>query len=808
MLVFISVLLVIGLYIYDKSTKPSRPYYQSPPPPDTSKLLSKLQEAASTEKDPKVKQGIQRAISIVQSRGAVANAASMENVLDLQTDAQDLPVNAMLNDTSVSSASTEAPLISLTDESPRSNAITLLYVGAFLFITAMVIFIAAPVFSGGIKTFLVLLASVVFYSLGLWMHQGSKQFKPAGQSFVAIGMIILPLVGVAAYNLIFNQSHSFAIWFTTSLVSFVAYVYALSKIRTTLMGYLSVLSALSLAESAVLTTGLPLYFVSWTLALISIGLSVLSRFKDLWPEQKQPLSFSAQLLLPTALVVAVLNIQTFGWWQFTAALVLASAFYGYCAWNKNDSILNRSTFTALSVLSLVAIVPSTATALDFNIRVAMTALLVAVALLTSSLTLLTKVGRSPLFDQTLHVLGVVPFITFGFLLGKDVIVPSMVLNIVIFGTIAYTARSAGWLVASFIPVLALPLATNTALETTINPITFAAIYSVMGIMGLIVRMLIDDLSNEVKTAVSGFYIVSLAIGFIFGVQQSLYFGAFILAIDMALLALASYVEQKTELFGIAYSGLYVVVAMALSGINDNFGLYLSLSFALLSLVPYAFTELYSKSSRAQIVSQIAVYGLYLASLSSFFTGSTSSTTPALLLLPAAALLWRQSQKSTISKLYVAAVDEQSTVFITVASSCSWVLFNLGARELLIYTHLWAVTFAIMYYWRATAKDEFRSQNFLYLSLASLTIPFGFQVLGDSGSVRGWLFVIEHLLLMMGGMAIKNDAVIKWGLIVSVGAVLYQLRDLTYLLLGILGLSVIGVAVWLLNREGKSSATKK
>ena len=95
-----------------------------------------------------------------------------------------------------------------------------------------------------------------------------------------------------------------------------------------------------------------------------------------------------------------------------------------------------------------------------------------------------------------------------------------------------------------------------------------------------------------------------------------------------------------------------------------------------------------------------------------------------------------------------------------------------------------------------------------LALLAFSVPFGLQTLGNSGTARGWLFVIEHILLILLGISMKNNTVIKWGLVATIGAVIFQLRDLTFLLLGILGLTVIGIAIWLLNREGKKPGNTK
>ena len=766
-------------------------------------IAQQIESAAKSETDEKIKQGMLRATAIVNS-GAVAIAANLEGSEQAATNQKVSLSNGLQSTRTVAdtaTASVSSSTVSTATKPPQSNAITLLYVGAFLFVSAMIIFIAAPVLSGGVKTLLVFLTATLFYGTGLWLHQSSKLFRSAGQTFVAIGMVTLPLVGVAAYNLVFNEQHAYAIWFMTSIVSCGAYVYALFKLRTPLMGYLSVLSALSLVESAVLTTGLPLYFISWTLALVAIGLAILGKYKHLWPEQKEPLEFSAHLLLPSAVVVAAFNIQTFGWWQFSAALVLAAAFYAYCAQEKDQSIDNQSTFYAITTLFVLATVPSVATAIGSSMQASLIALLTATAVLATNLALFTRFGQHYLFRQTISVFGIVPFIVIWFLLGQDVILIALSLSIIILGSVAYSLKSAAWLSASFVPLLAMPLAVSSLKTNGLSASSLSIIYVAMGVVALGARYLTRDKDKDTNLAISSLYVISLSMGWFFAVNHSLQYSAVILTINMCLLAIASFIEREAKIFGAAFAGLFVAIALALSNTGSKIGLYISLSYAILALSSYAVAEVFNTSERSKIIQQIAPFGVYAASLSAFFTNSADSNVPAILLIVAALTLWYQSKKTS-------EIELETTAYISVAGAISWLLINADVRELLMYTHLWAATFGLMYYWRKKSNDNQNANNFLMLALLAFSVPFGLQTLGNSGTARGWLFVIEHILLILLGMSMKNDTVIKWGLVATIGAVIFQLRDLTFLLLGILGLTVIGIAIWLLNREGKKPGNSK
>lgn len=71
---------------------------------------------------------------------------------------------------------------------------------------------------------------------------------------------------------------------------------------------------------------------------------------------------------------------------------------------------------------------------------------------------------------------------------------------------------------------------------------------------------------------------------------------------------------------------------------------------------------------------------------------------------------------------------------------------------------------------------------------------------------GWyqlLFLIEHLALLVAGALLSVRWILWWGLTGASLAVIYFLKDYTYLRLGFLGLLLIGIVIWRLAKGANS-----
>ncbi|MCA9347891.1 hypothetical protein KC867_00615, partial [Candidatus Saccharibacteria bacterium] len=144
------------------------------------------------------------------------------------------------------------------------------------------------------------------------------------------------------------------------------------------------------------------------------------------------------------------------------------------------------------------------------------------------------------------------------------------------------------------------------------------------------------------------------------------------------------------------------------------------------------------------------------------------------------------------------------VSITVfTASVMWGMHYFGVREFQAYTHVFAIMLAFFAWMRHELGQVIKSDEYIYGALSVSTVPLAIQAMSSvSGGVYGWVLLLEQVLIMLIGMSIRKRFVLMWGLYVSVGAVLYQLRDLGYAALAVLATFIIGVAVYQLQKYNK------
>lgn len=138
-------------------------------------------------------------------------------------------------------------------------------------------------------------------------------------------------------------------------------------------------------------------------------------------------------------------------------------------------------------------------------------------------------------------------------------------------------------------------------------------------------------------------------------------------------------------------------------------------------------------------------------------------------------------------IYVATVGLQRVVGIAIPEA-----------DVVFYAHWWALVIVLTGWWRGLGQRSLHA----IAAMAILSAGVGSQAL-VSGSYQ-LLFLGEHLALLVAGVVYQRQWAIWWGLVASVLAVLYFLRDYTFLWLGFLGLVLIGIVVWRLGRTGRQA----
>ena len=213
------------------------------------------------------------------------------------------------------------------------NINIILYLGAFLIVVSAGIFVGYnfSTLSGVFKTVFLGLFAALFYGIGLVLFLRSKKLRPAGVTFTGIGLVLLPLVGLAAYNFTALHDSGPLTWFATSVVTVIIYLITLSFTRQTYVAYLMAFTTLSTFESSVSLFNLPIYWFGWAMATISILLLTLTRTQVYWEEARSALSLSANIFVPISLLLSFFAVSPNGMSQLGVTVGLAGVFYAAMA---------------------------------------------------------------------------------------------------------------------------------------------------------------------------------------------------------------------------------------------------------------------------------------------------------------------------------------------------------------------------------------------------------------------------------------------------------------------------------------------
>lgn len=680
----------------------------------------------------------------------------------------------------------------------------LLYFGAFLMIAGVGLFVGLSDFSGGVKTIAVLLLALVFYSVGLLLHLRVAKLRPVGVTLTAIGLVCLPLTGAAAYFYTDGILSGPMVWFMTSLVSLVLYVGALWYIRQSLMGYLAVCMGVSLWLSIVAIIDAPLYYFSWAGIVLSLIYLVVARRLKVLHEVEQPLSTSASVLVPASLgLMLIFGFGEISLVHMGVSLLLSAAFYLVAAGYESNEQTSE-TYFGLGYLALPAGVllividlfhSATITAWTMT-GVAVVQLVISHLVLRkarpiwhmtalSATTILLIVGSGcslPLFNNNWGA--------YAWLLAFDALAYGFVAAY--YKDKSHAAFCAGMLV--LLPLIVGFLVMNPhapAASVSAVLIGLACMFMAMGhkfrVFGALLRV---------------GSIVALLVAWLVGLAGTGW-GPTIVSVGVAVvLLLLAYTERLPRLVG---AGLVLGCVALVQLLYYQFVQPDWYAIGLLGLVYYfvakALQQQRSREMYATTWLITGIAGVFLAPVVHFFIHLDAFGGPALFRLWAPGMLslaggivgfeayLRRSRQGVYAGAAVIMVALQ------------WLLYIGELRELQIYTHLWAVYFGVLSWhaWRSQSTEQ--RDTFAATALAVLTVPLGFQALGGDTAL-GRLLLVESIAILLGGLYMRYRLVAWWGLGVAVGSVLYQLRELQFVALVLLGLAIIGLGIYILLRQDK------
>ncbi|MEI7818650.1 MAG: hypothetical protein WCI47_00875 [bacterium] len=230
------------------------------------------------------------------------------------------------------------PVVPLAERGLKAmqNINILLYLGAFMIVIAAGAFVGSNYGAIDSLTKVVLLGflTLIFYGAGLGLYKLTDKIKPAGVTFTAIGLLMVPLVGLAVQSLLNDGRPAGPVWLITSIAMLVMQVVAYLSIKKTYIAYFAALTTVSLFQALTSTLAAPIYWYGWAMLFTSLAYIVLARVVH-DKEVTDALDNCAQIFVPISVILALFGWDQFGMWSIGVQLVLTSAFYLICAAIRN-----------------------------------------------------------------------------------------------------------------------------------------------------------------------------------------------------------------------------------------------------------------------------------------------------------------------------------------------------------------------------------------------------------------------------------------------------------------------------------------
>lgn len=680
---------------------------------------------------------------------------------------------------------------------PLDYSIALLYLGAFLFITATGLFILLSGIDGFIKTLTVALVSVLFYGVGSFLNKKNVRLRSVGSAFVAIGLLLAPLIGLAAYGYWFNQQHVTIIWLVTSLLCVLLYLHALITLRQQYLGYLMVGVAVSLVESSLSSLQLPIYYISWGLMLTAMA-SVLVRRVVSKTSVKMiidlPLLIAALCLVPVSLIWSIGLLSNHGTAQLITSLYLGALFYGLFGWSQPSGNWRVASWIIAQISFLVA--SGVWVAQLWPGHSALSIYFVSSAIFYIVLSLLPPLKR---FVPN-HYNGVVTISTALMLVAVVSLWPWPLL-LCISALIAaitqwlqwYIAKDPALAVVAQLYILSIPALFGWMLYD-LRSNAMAVIYMILGFGLMLLAYVVKHRDRTIRDILIMSYIAAAAISFIIATTSSHYIIAIILASIALLSYCAAWYHKQFSFSGFGHVLLYIAIVVLFVGQNEAVAL-IALCWIVLSVIIFGLHFLFLSEKWKTLFRYCSAGGLLLTAMIAPASTAYWFLGPAALLLLTGEVIF----EATIQHKYGLYEWASSIVMVII----QWLLIKAGVHEFLIYSHLWALLLLTLSLLRLQRNEKNQFEGYLWSSLCVATLPFAVVLLSGASVSYGWIFIAEHVLMVVIGTAVRKASVIWWGLCATVLAVLYQLRELQFVALGVLSIFVLGVAIYMVTRHQKN-----
>ena len=758
-----------------------------------SRLKMELEAQALAETDPQVAAGIRRATDLVSAEIQKSTPVVVDQDVAIPQDT--IPVAK--------------------PSEPLDQVVLMLYVGAFLLLGGMSLFIVYGGLADSLRLLLIIAMTFGMYGTGLTLFGARAALRPAGVAFLGIGLGMIPLTGYAATYLVQTDPH--LTWFITSIVGLIAYVYALVITKAEVVAYLVFLMWLSLAQSAVTLFGGTLQWFAWVALIIAISTQLLLPYlkKYIGAELSLPFWLSSLVLVPLAVLLTWGQVvsDVMELWQLGVSLLLAgtyclSAFSSTRTFSGSPIDAMTYAISAHILILLGGLVIAYDTVVN-DWAFGYVLLLVAVAHLVGWILLRARNGRSgSRYEWLLFILTLgLAYISWIWLAEYSwLLVMGAVVTMIISLIMTYESLRQEAALSAIVSLLAIPpivAHASIGLEDSTGraSIVLAVGYLVVSVVCIGTRYLIRNRKTLALFPLVGYALASAIAWFVVlpDNSQTFYMRIVVILAVLAIATSASYLERVPRVIAFApviFTSFIYTLLIFYTDLREQE------AFAWSAIVTAALSYIYSLVDQATRGQTLLLASMIAMALAWFASASLNSeiweiVSPCIGLW-LAALLYVEKPRLDGGKYF-----ELLPAFVATLAFVQLLGIIAPNLHILVYTHIWAAYGAFIWYVFATrdAAEENVSLA-MYGTLALATFPVVIAALSE-GSFYNLILLTQQTILLTVGMLLQNRRVSIWATIMIIAVVVYALRSFGYLQLVVIALLLISYALYrLLNQEEK------
>jgi len=672
-----------------------------------------------------------------------------------------------------------------------TNLNILLFVASLLFVAAGAAFVATAM-PDGIKLFGVWLLVTAFYAAGM-MLQPTK-LKPAGTAFIGTSLGLIPFAGIALYQLAAIPGP--VAWCLTSLVGVVAYFFAALRLKSQVVSYLTLAFVVSLASSFAESLSAPLMWNFVLIIGVSLVINLLAYLKPKWLPTifSEPVERTGQIVTPLTLVASLTLIDQLSLFAYEVVFGMATLHY-VVIWMKQRHGAYETLVRALAHITVFLIAVDM---LDTD-RVAIGIMFVGLALLQQVYSLVRLKMNPVTRIYEWAWVSVMQFFQFWapalwVATRWDAELTTVTYAVIALSSVALAliSRKMAAATPALLMSLILPfIKVFWLFQFALGWVIVAGWFTLAAAVVLAIWPYLKNRSGGVKS----FFMAAFLCYSGFAAWTALACGVdWSLLVFSLLTMLLWYGSFRMKQAFISVLGSIAFVAATVQGWRvlelDSAWLPLGVAWvasAVLYLAYWLFVQ-YRDSQRAMGVLGMVWILLGFGALVTFFDSEMDVAASLTIVAGAATLAvegYRQKNRQLMEvAAYIATFGLQRCVGLVYPE-----------LNIVFYAHWWALSIAAIAVWRR----EFTTR--LIVAMAFVTASTGIYALAEGGLYQ-LLFLSEHVALLIAGFLLKKQWALWWGVIASILAVLYFLRDVAFLAFAFLGLVVIGIVIWRLAQHDK------